>query len=218
MDSVHDLGGKQGFGPIDVNEPDEPFHAEWEGRAWGITCSTRAPNVPIDWWLFVRENSVPTDYLSRPYFDSWIETDMITMIEAGVCTIDELATGKSATEPLASAKPMTTEECVNLTKSAFRRFDVEVSSSPTFSVGDAVVANLTATSGHTRLPAYVRGKPGIIHSHHGAHFFPDDCAKGKERAEHLYTVAFASKDLWPEASESPDMVYLDLWESYLGER
>ena len=32
MDGIHDLGGRDGYGPIDVNEPPEPFHAPWEAR------------------------------------------------------------------------------------------------------------------------------------------------------------------------------------------
>ena len=36
MDGIHDLGGRQGFGPVDVDEPDEVFHEAWEGRVWGI--------------------------------------------------------------------------------------------------------------------------------------------------------------------------------------
>ena len=36
MDGVHDLGGMQGFGPVEV-EPDEPtFHGEWEARMFAV--------------------------------------------------------------------------------------------------------------------------------------------------------------------------------------
>ena len=37
----------------------------------------------------------------------------------------------------------------------------------------------------------------------------------RHRGEHLYTVSFASADLWPEANGSRDRVFVDLWESYL---
>ncbi len=71
MDGPHDLGGKQGYGPIEVNEPDVAFHHDWEGRMWGLARSAGAPGVTIDWWRHVRELIDPVDYLSRPYFDSW---------------------------------------------------------------------------------------------------------------------------------------------------
>ena len=70
-------------------------------------------------------------------------------------------------------------------------------------------------TGHTRLPAYVRGRVGVIHAHHGAHVLPDASARGEERPEHLYSVAFSADALWPEASGRAEKVFLDLWESYL---
>ena len=50
---------------------------------------------------------------------------------------------------------------------------------------------------------------------HGGHGFADAAARGEHRGEHLYTVSFASADLWPEAKASRDRVFVDLWESYL---
>ena len=40
MDGPHDLGGKDGCGPIDVNAP--PFREKWEQRQWALT-----KNVPL---------------------------------------------------------------------------------------------------------------------------------------------------------------------------
>ena len=48
MDSIHDLGGRQGFGPIVTDEPDEPFHAAWEARLLGIV---RAMSRPSGWTI-----------------------------------------------------------------------------------------------------------------------------------------------------------------------
>jgi hypothetical protein len=43
----------------------------------------------------------------------------------------------------------------------------------------------------------------------------DASARGEKRGEHLYTIGFASADLWPEAKGRDDRVFVDLWESYL---
>ena len=32
MDGIHDLGGKLGYGAVDVNEPQQPFHNDDDGR------------------------------------------------------------------------------------------------------------------------------------------------------------------------------------------
>jgi len=80
MDGIHDLGGKQGYGPVEVDENDVPFHHEWEGREWGISRSARVPGINIDWWRHCRELIMPEDYLGRPYFDSWAQTDFATYL------------------------------------------------------------------------------------------------------------------------------------------
>ena len=95
MDSIHDLGGKQGYGAIEVDEPEDPFHHSWEAREWGISRCARTPDITVDWWRHCRELIAPEDYLTRPYFDSWAQTDFSTYIEAGWLSLDEVDAGKS---------------------------------------------------------------------------------------------------------------------------
>ena len=66
-------------------------------------------------------------------------------------------------------------------------------------------------------PVHARGRLGVIHAYHGAHVFPDRSARGEEVYQPLYSVMFEASELWPEAANSPDRVYLDLWEDYLQE-
>ena len=68
---------------------------------------------------------------------------------------------------------------------------------------------------HTRLPAYARGKRGVIDTVIGPHPLADANADGEERREWLYTVRFDASELWPEDGKGADALYLDLWESYL---
>ena len=42
MDGVHDLGGREGFGPIVGKADDKAFHADWEIRAFAIKESSAA--------------------------------------------------------------------------------------------------------------------------------------------------------------------------------
>ena len=217
MDGVHDLGGKQGYGPIDVHEPVEPFHSDWEARAWALSkgFGGGAPDITIDWWRHVRETTIPADYLTRPYLDSWLETDMTTLVDSKVCTIEELATGKSATPPIGKAVSYSVADVLAANRANATKFDRPTEVEPRFAVGDRIVADQDASTGHTRLPSYVRGRVGKIHELNGSHLLADAVAEGIEADEHLYTVAFDVKDLWPEAADSKDVVFLDLWESYL---
>ena len=65
--------------------------------------------------------------------------------------------------------------------------------------------------------AALRARPaGTIERDHGAHVFPDSNAKFEgEKPQFLYTVRFAARELWGEAANPADAVYLDLWEDYL---
>ena len=216
MDGIHDLGGKQGYGNIEVNEPEAAFHTRYDGASWTINQTTRAPGLCIDWWRHIRELTPPVDYLTRPYFDQWAMTQLIAMIDTGEIGLDEVLTGK--VQPLDQQAPsMSIDDVYQSTRQADHRFNRQVDFPPGYHPGDTVTTRSYSVSGHTRLPGYAQGKTGTIHAHHGAHLFPDACATGNERAEHLYSVKFDSEELWPEDSENNNSVYIDLWESYFVE-
>ena len=215
MDGVHDLGGRQGFGPIAVDEPEEPFHAAWEARMWGIARALRRPpEWTIDWWRHGRELIDPADYLTRPYYDQWMQTYAALLVDSGLVSVAELAAGSAQTSAPDLGAPMT-PEAVPEAATAMTRYDREMARAPAYAVGDRVRAKAMGATGHTRLPAYVRGRLGVIEACRGAHLLPDAGARGEERAEPLYAVGFEAAVLWPEAGERRDRVYVDLWESYL---
>lgn len=218
MDGIHDLGGKEGYGPVETDDGGGPFHHDWEGREWGIAQCGRTPGITIDWWRHCRELIMPRDYLGRPYFDSWAQTDFSTYIEAGWITMTEVVEGKAspgAPDSVAPPEPMSLQQVLQEDRKHAFRFDAEIESAPAFSIGQRVVTSTHGSTGHTRLPQYARGRNGTVHALHGAHVFPDLSAQGKEVHQHLYSICFEAPELWPEAQHSKDRVYLDLWESYL---
>jgi nitrile hydratase subunit beta len=215
MDGFHDLGGREGFGPIVDKADDKPFHADWEMRAFGIKeVSAASSSWTIDWFRHCRELVVPVDYLTRPYFDQRLTTRAAQLIDEGYLTFDEIKRGTSAFSPKPGLPPQTPEAARAFVRTP-TSFAVTVNTPPRFALGGQVRCRLDGGSGHTRLPGYVRGRAGVIHALHGGHAFADASAHGEERGEHLYTVSFAAADLWPEAKGSRDRVFVDLWESYL---
>jgi len=215
MDGIHDLGGREGFGPIDVGEPEEPFHAPWEARMLGIVRAMSRP-VPwsIDWFRHVREQIDPADYLTRPYYDQWLQTYAAMMIESGLATVEELASGRSA-RPVAGLPPPMVPAAVAAAKRNTVRFDRPAEAPPRFAAGDRVRTRCDIAARHTRLPLYARDRAGEVIAQRGAHVLPDTNLRGDGGAEALYTVAFAAAELWPEATGRRDSIRLDLWESYL---
>lgn len=213
MDGIHDLGGKLGYGAVDVNEPEQPFHNDYDGRMWAISRTARPTGIGIDWWRHVRELIARDDYLNRSYFDSWAQTEMAALVDAGVCTLEELLDGCKASGDMPQALTYVEILAENARKAA--NFGRPVSTKPLFSVGANVVTDMQGHRGHTRLPEYARGKPGRVIKHHGGHVFPDAAARGEEVAGHLYTVAFCARDLWGADANTLDEVMLELWEDYL---
>jgi nitrile hydratase subunit beta len=215
MDGVHDLGGREGYGPIVGKADDKVIHAEWEIRDFAMKQSSAAgQSWTIDWFRHCRELADPIDYLTRPYYDQWLTTLAAQLVDEGYLTLDEIKRGAPAFAAKPGLPPQTVEAARAIVKRA-RNFAVSVNTAPRFALGAAVRCRLDGAPGHTRLPQYVRGRAGVIHAHHGGHILPDASAHGEERGEHLYTVSFASSDLWPEAKGSGDRVFVDLWESYL---
>lgn len=215
MDGVHDLGGKEGFGRVDRHGEDEAYHSEADARAYAICVSLRAErSYPIDWFRHVRENMDPVDYLTRPYFDQWLQTAIALAIDSGDLTLEEIEKGSAAADMGRTPAPISRDDVRGMLTTPVS-FEREIAATPAYAVGETVRTIAHGHPGHIRLPAYARGAQGTIHAHRGAHMMPDDAARGIERAEHLYTVGFARADLFPEAEGSTDTIFLDLWESYL---
>jgi nitrile hydratase len=87
---------------------------------------------------------------------------------------------------------------------------------PAFAPGDAVTVRAPGEPGHTRRPAYLWGKRGIVVRHHGAMTFPDARARGEKGPPfHLYTVSFQGRELWGPDADPALSINVDLFEPYL---
>ncbi len=215
MDGIHDLGGRQGFGKVDTGEPEEAFHSDWEARAFAIVRAMRqAPDWTLDKFRFTREQIDPADYLTRPYYDQWMQCYAALMVASGIASVEEIASGHTQTGSADLGPPPGPGSVAAAQKKASVTFERPEGSAPAFCAGSSVQTKPYATSGHTRLPSYIRGHTGTVSHVRGSFVFPDDSAKGIEHAEPLYTVAFKASELWP-GEGCTHLVHLDLWESYL---
>jgi nitrile hydratase subunit beta len=85
-----------------------------------------------------------------------------------------------------------------------------------FAVGERVRTRVMNPPGHTRLPVYLRGRPGRIEHVLGALPFPDERAVGAVAATQTgYTVRFATADVWGGDGDPHGSICADLFESYL---
>ena len=94
MDTLHDLGGVEGFGPVAVDAP--PFSHDWERRMWAIAKNLPAvPGSTLDWWRHIVERMPPGAYMNMPYFEKWCLAHMANMVLGGVFTADEVLAGSA---------------------------------------------------------------------------------------------------------------------------
>ena len=92
VDGVHDLGGKHGYGPVEV-EADEPvFHHDWERVARALTYAAvaRMPNANTSSFRHVIERMEPVHYLASSYDERWLTAAATIAVESGLVTHEEL--------------------------------------------------------------------------------------------------------------------------------
>ena len=213
MNGVHDMGGMHGLGPI-VHEANEPvFHAPWEGRAWGLQRAM-GPWGRGRWGStrYELERIPGADYLRMSYYERWFSVLVNRLLRTGLVTEAELASGKpdpSRPRPALLDPP-------RRPGGGAARLDLAVRAA--FRVGHQVRARNVHPEGHTRLPRYVRGRRGRVIRDNGVFALQDTDVNGQSlggKPQHVYTVRFASRELWGAQASARDSVSVDLWEDYL---
>jgi nitrile hydratase len=206
VDGIHDLGGMNGFGAVEVERNEPVFHERWERRAFGLNllglAVLRAYNIHE--YRHAVERLEPAHYLAASYYERWFTAVASLLVEKGVVTRAELERRAGGRVPL--ARPSVTVGAPAPRPEAAARF----------AVGDRVRVRDGRTQGHTRAPRYVRGKRGVVVRVAPSFLLPDVAGHGA-RAPHeqTYQVEFAASALWANEGRPGDTVVVDLWESYL---
>ena len=201
MDGMHDLGGRQGFGPVRYTLNPPASHASWEGRANSLYAfAVRMGIFNMDEYRHAIERMEPRHYMSASYYERSLTSLATLCVEKGVFTRDELERRAGGTVPLAAP-------------GAPGRSNV--AARERFVVGDRVRVRLDSVPGHMRLPGYIRGKIGVVVGESPAYPFPDAHAHGVEaQDEPTYDVRFRSQDLWPDSADDA-LVHVGVFQSYL---
>lgn len=221
MDGIHDLGGKEGFGAIEYEANEPYFHARWEARVFGMYLQRLGGASNIDRRRHAVERIDPRAYLDHGYYGRWLGAMETLLVEGGVldvASIDARARALGAQpNDLVAARPSPTPDVVAY-EAERETGDRPLARPPRFRIGDRVRTCSHGVPGHTRLPAYARGRTGTVVLHHDGWVFPDSNAHGRgEDPQHLYTVAFDGEELWGPGAERGVSVRLDLFEPYLVE-
>jgi nitrile hydratase len=213
--SIHDMGGMHGFGPVAV-EPDEPpFHAKWEGRVLAMQRAMGFTGLwSIDAGRAAMEVLPPLDYLGSSYYRRWFLGLESRLLKRGLIGADEIAAGRSLRAGETLPRTLTRADVPRTqTRGDFAR----PSSAPArFEAGDRVRTRNINPATHTRLPRYARGKTGTVEAVRGCHVFPDTAALGAgEDPQWLYAVVFTGRELWGPDADPAVKVSIEAFEPYL---
>ena len=216
MNGIHDLGGMHGFGPVEPEADEPPFHGRWEGRCLALNRVMGACGIwNIDQARAGIEVLPPQVYLESSYYAKWALRLQNMLVEREVVGEDELGAGH-ALRPAAGgapqALPPADAETV-LVRGAYAR---DAQTAPRFKPGDRVRARNIHPHTHTRLPRYARGHIGVVEFIRGCHVFPDSSAIGHgENPQWLYAVRFDGRELWGEDADPSLTVSIEAFEPYL---
>jgi len=219
MNGIHDLGGMDGFGSIEI-EADEPvFHHPWEGWVYSIYFAGMGNLVfNIDEFRHSIERMRPDEYLDASYYERWLAGIEQLLVEKGALDREAIEAREAALETGEVEFPADPETDVfgELVAGFRENFSVErPEQEPAFGVGDRVRVRNRHPEGHTRCPRYARRSEGVIQDIRGTNVVPDSHAHGGEAADPVYNVRFEAAELWGTEAADRSAVHLDLWERYL---
>ncbi|WP_027820575.1 nitrile hydratase subunit beta [Paraburkholderia bannensis] len=243
MKLQHHLGGIANLGPVNLDT--RVFVQDWERRIFGIHTVMMAtsthlvdslPHYPVDklptafrdtWtWASLRtgaEAMQPFEYFKYRYYEKWLMGISQFYIDRGYITAGELAqrTAEYQAHPDAPLPDQPNAAIDSQVDAYLTQGDSGMNprkSEPRFVAGATVrVADPDAVD-HTRLPGYLRNKPGVIdHVYPGAFsYFVSTGVDGIGAPMPVYRVAFDIADIWgTEKSEPNTTLYADLFEAYL---
>lgn len=228
MNGIYDVGGMDGFGPVQIEKNEPVFHEPWEGRMRAINTlvSRKCRIFNIDESRYAIERMNPVYYLGSNYYQIWLLRMEKLLIEKGVLNEEEIEEKMAQLSPVPVKSHMEPyRKLMPVIPSTRRRFAVPATTGteradepiqPRFSPGDVVRVKTMAPLGHTRVPRYVSGKAGVIAEIHGNFVLPDlRVQEGIELYQPVYRVRFNAQELWGEDASPKDKLLIEMWEDYL---
>ena len=206
MDGVHDLGGREGYGPVDLHD-DGVFLHEWEKRSFGLALAAAVlgVNTSTSQHRHSVERMDAVHYLTTRYYEHWATGLITRMVETGKVDLAE------AEERAGGRIPLSRPEVA---------VPGEVPDPPAVApaVGDRVRVRLWHPRGHSRCPQFVKGKVGTVVRLDPPAQVPDLEAHVRTavRTEPICCVRFDPADLWGNDDGAERCaVHVDLWTCYL---
>jgi nitrile hydratase len=215
VNGVHDMGGMHGFGKVEPDPDESPFHASWEKRVLAMQRAIRSARAwNIDMSRDALERLPPKVYLAVSYYERWALGLESNAVRKGLIDPDEMAAGHALRPGKLAARAMTKNEMDQVyTRGSFSRPPTQPAR---FKAGDRVRTRNINPPTHTRLPRYARDREGVVEAVRGCHVFPDSVTTGEgENPQWLYTVVFDARELWGANADPTLRVSVEAFEPYI---
>ena len=201
MDGVHDLGGRQGFGPVVREGHTEPFHGEADIRIAAMWVRLIRHGVyNMDEYRHAIERMEPRHYMAASYYERTFTAVASLCVERGVCSAEALRGAAGLNLGLSR------------TSRPGRQPPAEL---PDIGVGDRVRVKDEFVGGHIRMPGYIRGKQGVVVGVSPPYPYPDAHGHGLPAPwQRTFDVRFDSQELWPDGAEAAE-VTVGVFHAYL---
>lgn len=227
MHGPHDVGGRDGLGPV-ATEFLEPGIPDWrypfEGRMHAVTAMALQKGAfNLDEQRHGIELMKWSDYTDSTYYSHWLFSVEKLLNDKGLISHEEVDQrmadlGAPSMTPHPE-KPATlspfAEEMMDFLWNGTPH-DLPATTPPVFDIGARVrVLNLHEST-HNRLPGYLNRATGEVVKQYGAYRDPAASAHQQvEQPHQLYMVKFTSTELWGDAAAEEFDLYADLFEGYL---
>jgi len=91
---INDVGGMEGFPPIEPEADDAPFHADWEAHVFAMNRALRGAGIyNLDEFRDAVERMPVQEYLAASYYERWFHAIGTLLVEKGVLTEEEVHGG-----------------------------------------------------------------------------------------------------------------------------
>jgi hypothetical protein len=85
VNRIHDVGGTEGYGPIEREPGEPPFHHEWEARVFVLNRLLLGKKLyNLDEFRHAIERMPPDDYRTTSYYARWAIAIERLLAEKGV--------------------------------------------------------------------------------------------------------------------------------------
>jgi nitrile hydratase beta subunit len=213
--TIHDMGGMHGFGPVEAEPNEPPFHEPWEGRVLAMQRAMGYTKLwTIDGGRASLETLPPVTYLMASYYQRWFLGLEKRVVAHGLVGEDEIKAGHSLRPGVRLNRKLTEADVPGTINRG--NFERPAAAPARFKAGDAVRTRNISPATHTRLPRYARGKLGTVEAIRGCHVYPDTAALGAgDDPQWLYTVVFTARELWGAEADPKMSVSIEAFEPYL---